>query len=759
MIEHSAKLKEWIPKRSLQRLTVSLAPAAAQVKFFALSALLAAAPVAGGAAPFALALSAAVPQGFALAAGAGAVTGYAAGLPLLTAARYLTAVCMIAMVRWLLQGYRYSRMAAAAAGGISLITVQIILDYLMQMHRFPLKGFGELLMIASMTWLFLRLPIRMEWEELKKPEKQAAVLVLLWGVLGGLASFQFFGISVSLTIGLLLILLGGYLSGARTAILAAAAVMGAAILAEIQPETAFAVVLSGLAAVLFAESRKMMTAVCCGTALLGICIMPSASQGAGYVGVCFLAGALLLLLPAGLFSAAVKKEKGESGFEESTAHRLGKLSGALREVQGLVDDICKVSQKKKTVEPIGAEYVCDTICSHCDKNIFCWVDHYSETIDVLQKAEKIQKKTGYLPIQAFPSYFQTRCQHLPQVCGALTKNRAICLASAASETRTQLLRTALNEQYSAVADSLEHLAGEVLHQERQLPAKGKKVAALFREMQLPALKTEVTKDEKGRVQAQVTIPRVVLNEEEKKAMETEVSVCCDCTLKLSSCEAQGDTTVLLFLEKALLKPSYARAGSAAKENVSADVTEYFCDENGFAHLLLCDGMGTGRSAAIDGKMAAVLMRKLLLAGFSCNAAARLVNVALQLRGSEEGGAALDACSVDLYTGQAAFFKAGAAPTFLLRNQRVEMLSCDSLPIGTAGETEGVLTELAVRGGDVLVMLSDGVSAIGEAAVKERLARLAGEPAEKMAEELAAFARQKSRAPDDITVSVLELQAV
>lgn len=86
-------------------------------------------------------------------------------------------------------------------------------------------------------------------------------------------------------------------------------------------------------------------------------------------------------------------------------------------------------------------------------------------------------------------------------------------------------------------------------------------------------------------------------------------------------------------------------------------------------MILCDGMGTGRPAAVDGNLAAELTARLLKAGFTAELAARLVNVALALKSDEESGATLDLISVDLYTGTARLFKAGAAPGFLVHGGR------------------------------------------------------------------------------------------
>ena len=68
---------------------------------------------------------------------------------------------------------------------------------------------------------------------------------------------------------------------------------------------------------------------------------------------------------------------------------------------------------------------------------------------------------------------------------------------------------------------------------------------------------------------------------------------------------------------------------------------------------------------VDGNLAAELTARLLKAGFTAELAARLVNVALALKSEDESGATLDLISVDLYTGTARLFKAGAAPGFYL----------------------------------------------------------------------------------------------
>lgn len=91
-------------------------------------------------------------------------------------------------------------------------------------------------------------------------------------------------------------------------------------------------------------------------------------------------------------------------------------------------------------------------------------------------------------------------------------------------------------------------------------------------------------------------------------------------------------TMLHFGERPLYRAVFGLASRPAPpETVSGDACRQFCDSAGRAQMLLCDGMGTGKPAAVDGQMAAKLTAQLLQAGFAAESAARLVNVALGLK--------------------------------------------------------------------------------------------------------------------------------
>ena len=83
----------------------------------------------------------------------------------------------------------------------------------------------------------------------------------------------------------------------------------------------------------------------------------------------------------------------------------------------------------------------------------------------------------------------------------------------------------------------------------------------------------------------------------------------------------------------MLRAVFGMAGAAARGSISGDAVQQFCSPAA-AQMILCDGMGTGRPAAVDGNLAAELTARLLKAGFTAELAARLVNVALAKQKAE-----------------------------------------------------------------------------------------------------------------------------
>ena len=287
------------------------------------------------------------------------------------------------------------------------------------------------------------------------------------------------------------------------------------------------------------------------------------------------------------------------------------------------------------------------------------------------------------------------------------------------------------------------------------------MAAFFTSLGMPPLECAVTLDDLGRTRAAVTLPRARLGQGELAALAGEVGRLCRRSFETPQRLNCRGVTTLLFTEKPLLRAVFGWAGAAARGEVSGDAVQQFCSPTA-AQMILCDGMGTGRPAAVDGNLAADLTGRLLRAGFAAELAARLVNVALALKSEEEGGATLDLLSVDLYTGTARVFKAGAAPGFIVHEGKARTVGEAGLPVGVLGDVNGQSRLVRLAAGDVAVLVSDGLLVDGPGWVLKQLelSAAAGDGPEQIARTLVDTARSradKTGRADDITAAVLRLE--
>ena len=75
----------------------------------------------------------------------------------------------------------------------------------------------------------------------------------------------------------------------------------------------------------------------------------------------------------------------------------------------------------------------------------------------------------------------------------------------------------------------------------------------------------------------------------------------------------------------------------------------------------------------------------------------------------ECSATVDLMALDCIRGKASFYKCGAAPTYIFREGSLFKLRSKTLPIGILTEADHKRIRFEVCAGDVIVMVSDGVT--------------------------------------------------
>lgn len=157
---------------------------------------------------------------------------------------------------------------------------------------------------------------------------------------------------------------------------------------------------------------------------------------------------------------------------------------------------------------------------------------------------------------------------------------------------------------------------------------------------------------------------------------------------------------------------YAMSAVAAKVKeqsaANGDNFSLYTLDSGNYQICLSDGMGSGAAASKESEMVVDLIEKLMEAGFPRGTAIRMMNSAMVLKGDNDSYSTLDFADVNLYTGELALTKIGAAASFIRTGKDVRCMSRASLPAGVDQDQIPKPQKEKLEDGDFLVMVTDGV---------------------------------------------------
>jgi stage II sporulation protein E len=198
------------------------------------------------------------------------------------------------------------------------------------------------------------------------------------------------------------------------------------------------------------------------------------------------------------------------------------------------------------------------------------------------------------------------------------------------------------------------------------------------------------------------------------------------------------------------------------ESVSGDRGTYFKTDQGVLCILLSDGMGSGESAARESTAAVRILERFLRTGVDPAVAMRILNSVLLLKNETEWGfATVDLMCIDLFTGDTAFYKYGAAPSYVRCGRTVRRVRSENLAAGLmpGDKCAPDIVRLRMKPGYVALIASDGVIAeTKDDWIRALLADHAAADTKELARETLKTALTQYGCSDDMTVLAVRMDS-
>lgn len=442
--------------------------------------------------------------------------------------------------------------------------------------------------------------------------------------------------------------------------------------------------------------------------------------------------------------------------------RLRHAGEALSQVHTSVEEI---SRKLSAICAPNLQGVYDrsveTICAGCSARGACWRKHKEETLDNFRQLSKELRSKGRVDTVDFSPAFSERCGRVGEMRNEINKNYGRYLLKEAAELRAAQIREVVEEHFQTTADILDEMAGEFSQYQSFDEEAAERVREILVENGIEPLEVCCRLDRFGRMTVEAEVTRERRKRVNRAVFTREISAACGRVFSPPCLSDAGENCRMQMCQRPAFDAargfSQYSAGSGAFCGDSASV---FYDGCGRLVAVLSDGMGTGGRAAIDGAMTCAMAESLLKAGIGFESMLRTVNSALIAKSGDESLATLDIACVDLFTGQCQFHKAGAACSVVRRGKKVEFIEASSVPVGIMPQVEFVDYKVDLEPGDVVVLVSDGVTAAGQEWLEDLVLHWDEEEnpnllAQRVTDE--ARRRRSDGHEDDITALALVLQ--
>ncbi len=389
--------------------------------------------------------------------------------------------------------------------------------------------------------------------------------------------------------------------------------------------------------------------------------------------------------------------------------QVDKLSASLGR---LSEAFLKMEESRDCHNENTYQKVKEEICKKCSDYRECGQKDGFQIRQMLYEIFCVAEDYGAELNVEFKRGIQSRCRQAPRFLRkALDEYRGI--------VQEKMWNKKMMQSREGCAIQLNSFAGMIRHVTKELEAcifsdehLEKKLKTKFSRYGLKLLSTVFLLSKEGRYEIHVTTKALRGHSMTTSDVATLVSECVGRQMipaydERPSLGEEYCTIVCVEEMRYYLLQGVARIGKGC-EKISGDNFSIPEIPGGKKVIILSDGMGAGEEAGKESALTVELLEELLEAGFLRETALQMLNTAMVMGREEVRFSTIDMSVLDLYTGKCEFVKAGASITFIRREDRVEVVKSESLPLGVVSRLETDTFETQLAPGDLIVMVTDGV---------------------------------------------------
>ena len=419
-----------------------------------------------------------------------------------------------------------------------------------------------------------------------------------------------------------------------------------------------------------------------------------------------------------------------------------------------------LSEKMRMPAAKDMRQICDSAfdssCHSCEMRSTCWESEYSASLAALSNLSSALGKNGHVSADDVSARLLERCSAMPEIINQINRNSTNHIQQLIIGDKTEIFAL----DYEAISDML---AATMTAQKAEFEYReelSQRALALIEEKKISARGVFVYGNDRKQ-----NILLEFKNEGELYKNRSSAKAAFEEFLGEKLDAVENDDATLLLSSARRYKIEYAKRSIKAEgeEGFCGDTVSIFENDRGHFYSFISDGMGSGREAALTSGICSVFLSKVLRAINRCDISLCMLNGFLRNKGSgsmHECSATVDLLEYDLVTGKAEFYKGGAAPSYIYRDGGLFKLRSNTVPLGIIKELDAKKISIDSAVGDIIVMVSDGVTQSKEEcpwlfdmlkanAEKESLATLA---------DMIVKRAKYEGADDDISVVVMKVLA-